>query len=355
MDVADPATPAIDMFSMPGSVADRASFFVNAMTYAFEPGAIQDRSFATLVQVFTAALAVTPEIAALVPGAPVDASPVKYAHMLLAGYGDDAATALAGAIMSEGVRLESLGTPDEALSLARAALSPLYEGRSEAARRSFFDAPSSKVAQLLALESWWSPSRPKMTWREVLEEHRAIVLNTGTSASGQMLDERLSKHMSALLMFGLRDAIRRYCSGWQALERSVSVFADELSLLTGSSSEVVTWLRDQGRSYGVRPVFATQYAEQLPERVRTAMTGFSTIIAFAQDNVRVATELAADFAADGTAWSASDVVNLSPFTTIVRSTVNRQRQPAFTMRVAHLEADRTAFAARQGRGSEASW
>ncbi|WP_460708990.1 type IV secretory system conjugative DNA transfer family protein [Myceligenerans halotolerans] len=349
VDVADPATLAIDLFAVPGSVADRASFFVNAMVYAFEPGAIQDRSFATLTQVFTAALAVTPAIARLVPELPEEASPLKYAYALLGGLGDEAGVSVAGAIMSEAVRLESLGTPDDALSLARAALAPLYQERSEAFRRSLFDAPSSKVAQLLALESWWSPARGKVAWQEILEEHRAVVVNTGTSASGHMLDERLSKQMSALLMFTLRDAIRRCCSGWQATGRSVSVFADELSLLTGSSAEVVTWMRDQGRSYGVRPTFATQYAEQLPERVRTAMTGFSTIIAFAQDSVRVAAELAADFAADGTAWSASDVVNLSPFTAIVRSTVNRQRQPAFTMRVAHLEADRAAFAERQGR------
>lgn len=352
VDVADPAALAVDLFSVPGTVADRASFFVNAMVYAFEPGAIHDRSFATLVQVFTAALAVTPEIAGLVPDLPEKASPVAYAHVLLGGAGSDVGVELAGAIMSEAVRLESLGEPDQSLSLARSALAPLYEGRTEASRRSLFDAPSSKVTQLLALESWWSPTRRTVTWREVLEGHRAIVVNTGTSLSGQMLDERLSRQMSALLMFGLRDAIQRYCPGWQARGRSVSVFADELSLLTGSSAEVVTWMRDQGRSYGARPVFATQYAEQLPERVRTAMTGFSTIVAFAQDNVRVAAELSADFAADGTAWSASDVVNLAPFTTIVRSTVGQQRQPAFTMRVAHLEADRAAFAARQGRGSE---
>jgi hypothetical protein len=161
------------------------------------------------------------------------------------------------------------------------------------------------------------------------------------------VDDRLSGQMSSLLMFGLRDAIMRSCNGWSAQGRSVSIFADELSLLAGSSPEVVTWLRNQGRSYGVRPTLATQYPEQLNDQVRMAVTGFSTIVAFAQDNVRVAEELARDFAADGTPWLGADVVNLPPFTTIVRSSVGQQRQSAFTMSVTNFEADMAGFVAAQ--------
>jgi hypothetical protein len=343
VDVADRESPAIDLFAVPGSVADRAQFFANAMVYAFEPGAIQDRSFATLVQVFTAALAVTPEVAGIVRGVDPGGSPMYFAHVLLAGQGDEMGASLAGAVMSEAVRLDGAGHPDEALSLARSALLPLFSGKSESTRRQFLEAPSNKVSQLLALDHWWSSKRRKTTWQQVLTEHRSVVVNTGATLLGAIVDDRLSAQMSSLLMFGLRDAIVRNCNGWAAAGRSVSIFADELSLLAGSSPEVVTWLRNQGRSYGVRPVLATQYPEQLSEQVRLAVTGFSTIVAFAQDNVRVAEDLARDFAADGTPWQAADVVNLPPFTTIVRSTVGQQRQPAFTMLVRNFEEDPGSF------------
>jgi hypothetical protein len=347
VDVAEPSSVGIDLFAVPGTVADRAGFFANAMVYAFEPGSIQDRSFATLVQVFTAALSITPEVASLAKGVDPAGSPVYFAHVLLAGQGDEMGASLAGAVMSEAVRLDGAKTPNAELSLARTALLPLFGGKSEAARRVFLEAPSNKVAQLLALDHWWTGARPKTTWHQILTEHRSVVVNTGVTTTGRIVDDRLSAQMSSLLMFGLRDGIMRYCNGWSGQGRSVSIFADELSLLAGSSPEVVTWLRNQGRSYGVRPVLATQYPEQLSEQVRMAVTGFSTIVAFAQDNVRVADELSRDFAADGTPWQAADVVNLPPFTTIVRSSVGQQRQSAFTMSVINFEADLPGFVAAQ--------
>ena len=347
IDVADPTGPALDLFAVPGTVAERAQFFTNAMVYAFTDGAIGDRSFATLVQVFTAALAITPEIASQVQDVDPNGSPMYFAHLLLAGHGDAIGASLAGAVMSEAVRLEGAKTPDESLSLARTALMPLFSGSTAAGRRTFLEAPSSKVSQLLAIDHWWSPARPKTTWAQVVTEHRSVVINTGVTVTGRIVDDRLSGQMSSLLMFGLRDAIMRSCNGWSAQGRSVSIFADELSLLAGSSPEVVTWLRNQGRSYGVRPTLATQYPEQLNDQVRMAVTGFSTIVAFAQDNVRVAEELARDFAADGTPWLGADVVNLPPFTTIVRSSVGQQRQSAFTMSVTNFEADMAGFVAAQ--------
>ena len=351
IDVAEPSSPGIDLFAVPGTVADRAAFFANAMVYAFEPGSIQDRSFATLAQVFTAALAITPDIAAIVKDIDPAGSPIYFAHLLLAGQGDEVGVSLAGAVMSEAVRLEGAKTPDESLSMARAALMPLFQGKTESARRQFLEAPSNKVAQLLALDHWWSPARPKTTWAQVITEHRSVVVNTGVTTTGRIVDDRLSGQMSSLLMFGLRDAIMRNCNGWSEQGRSVSIFADELSLLAGSSPEVITWLRNQGRSYGVRPVLATQYPEQLSEQVRTAVMGFSTIVAFAQDNVRIADDLARDFAADGAVFTSADVVNLPPFTTIVRSNVAQTRQSAFTMSVTNFEADMAGFTATQRAAS----
>lgn len=348
IEVADPASPAIDLFDVPGTVKERAEFFANAMQYAADDGSIRDRSFATLVQVFTAALAVTPDVAGTVEGVAADGDPVYFAHLLLGGEGDKVGVALAAAVMSEAVRLEGAGRPDESLSLARRALAPLYEGRSEAARRPFLEAPVNKVSQLLAAGSWWSASRPRMGWSKLLEGGYVVVVNTGVTRDGRQVEDRLNGWMSALLMFGLRHAIMRTCSGWNEQGRSVCLFADELSLLAGASPEVITWLRNQGRSYGVRPVLATQYPDQLNQEVRAALLSFSTLLTFAQDAGKTATDAAADMAADGSEWNQADVVNLPRFTAIMRTNVNQTRVPACTVTVANFEADMAGFLTAQG-------
>ena len=65
-----------------------------------------------------------------------------------------------------------------------------------------------------------------------------------------------------------------------------------------------------GSRFGVRPVFATQYPDQLDQDVRRALMSFSTLVAFGQDNARVAEDIAVDASADGSVWSSADVVNL---------------------------------------------
>ena len=102
------------------------------MRYAFGEEAIGNRAFPVLVQVFTAAFAVTDELAVRAGLAPGQ-SPIAYAHVLTGGEGDDAGEKLFGVINEEAVRLESAGTPDAALSGARRALANLYTGRTPAA------------------------------------------------------------------------------------------------------------------------------------------------------------------------------------------------------------------------------
>jgi hypothetical protein len=309
VEVADPSSWSIDVFAVPGSASERASWFVNAMVYAFGDGSIQDRSFETLQSVLTAGLAIPDDVATeagLAPGR----SPLWYAFVLLGGHGDQKGQALAAAVAVAAVAAEAganehaLGDggpgPDSAstdLGVASEKLSPLYAtagGKvSDAQRRNLTEAPRNKVGQLLGLESWWAPDRRRVTWDQVLDGHRSIVVNTGVSTSGHLVDERLCSQMSALLMYGLKSAIQRRCSGWQDRGQSVTVFADELALVAGASPEVITWLRNQGRSFGVRPIFATQYPEQLAREVRTAFMSFGTLVAFAQQNAMVVTEIVA--------------------------------------------------------------
>ncbi|MGL5827756.1 MAG: hypothetical protein ACRCYU_23550 [Nocardioides sp.] len=343
IDVVDPTSWGIDIFAVPGVPSDRASFVANAMMYAFRDGAIQDKSFETLTQVFTAAFAITPEVAALAEGVPADASPMLLAHLLLGGRGDAIGSALANEVTAAAAHS---GAPD--LVLAAQALAPLYGAKTATSRGNDTSAPRNKVGQLVALESWWSPGRRKVTWDRVLREHRSVVINTGGTFEGRLIDDELSQQMSSLLMYSLQHAIRRECLGWQAQGRSVSVFSDELSLLAGSSEAVIAWLKDQGREFGVRAFLATQRPEQLPPRLRSVLLNFSTLISFMQDDVATAREVAENVSADAGEWSPADILHLPPFTAVVKTVVALRRQPAFTVAVGNFEADRVGYGEAQG-------
>ena len=187
-----------------------------------------------------------------------------------------------------------------------------------------------------------------MTWRQILTGHRSVVINAGAAGNGRQLDERLTGYLSAMLTFSLREEISRTCNGWREQGRSVSVFADELALLAGSGAEVLTWLHDTGRSYGVRPYLATQRISQLPPALAESILDYGTVCWFVQSNPDVADRAARDLSVDGSAWSPADVTNLAPYTAVVRTHVRQRRQPAVPVRVAFFEDRMASFAAAQG-------
>lgn len=345
VELGDPARAGIDLFPPQiGSVEFRARLAAGALKYTFGEDSIQERSFDTLRRVFAAAFVISehPEgIATVVDGVPDAGSPFLYAAALMGERGDDVAVALAGQLQGEAMRLDA--GEDTDLGFASTQITPLFSGLTPSKRGDLFQAPRNKITNLLAAEQWWA--RPaRLTWDQVLDEHLTVVVNTGQSHSGRPIDDKLTEEMSGLLMYTLYDAIKRRCSGWQEVDRHCTLFADELKLLAGKNPEIITWLRDQGRSYGVQPVFATQRTEQLDKRVKEAVTGFGTVLAFAQDNPQVAKQLADDFAADGSPWLPADIVNLPPYVAIVRTKVAKTRQPAFTCALTNFEAaDGTVF------------
>ena len=339
----DNSGPAIDMFDMPGTPSQRATAFVNMMMAGFGESAIQDRSFKSLTAVFTAALAV-PRGALLPETVPAHEDfPVSLAWTLLGGRGDKRAVDLAAEILRL-VRVETARQPGSDLARdlaeAEAALAPLFEGRTESSRRPLVEAAENKVFQLMQLPSWWSPARERISWREVLNSHMAVVVNLGGATDGSIVPEKAKGQLGSMLLHGLQQAIERHCGGWAEQGKSVSVFSDELMLVAGHSSEVVNWLRDQGRSFGVRPVFATQRPGQLPAATRTVVLTFDTVISFQQTDQDTAGEVAKQLSAREGDVKAEDVLHLEPFHALVRTTANRYRLPTFTVRVADFVARR---------------
>jgi hypothetical protein len=355
IEVADPASPVIDLFDVPrtdggpgpADAADRAEFFVNAMTYAFPTGDIQGRARETLTAVVTAALASPPDLAAAA-GLDRSANPVELAYVLAGGHGDEAGTRLAAAL-TQGAARTAEGPAKAELAAAVRGLGILYESNvTPTQRRTLCESSRSRLADLLKARSWWSAARPKLSWRTILDEHWCAVVNTGVTAAGQIAGEQTAELMAAMLTYSLRAAIMATCSGWRAQGRSVSVFADELALLAGSSPEVVAWLRNQGRSYGVRCVFAAQYPEQLQPTVRDCLLGFSTIFWFRQNNPQVVQAAVSQLSMVGGEWSAADVAGLEPFHAILLAVAEGRMQPAVPIRVAFWSDDLGGFAAEQG-------
>jgi DNA helicase HerA-like ATPase len=128
----------------------------------------------------------------------------------------------------------------------------------------------------------------------------------------------------------------------------VSIFADELALLAGSSAEVVSWLRDQGRAFGVCVVFGTQRPDQVDFEVRQAMLSMETLIAFAQSSPDVINAIVGDLSLDGTEWSNTDIAQLPQYTAAVRTSGPGGRLPSLVVRMDYFEGDMAAFAAQQG-------
>ena len=334
-EVADRSTPAIDMFTGGGSVADRAGVFVDSMVFAFGEQSIAYRSAHTLKSVFTAALLVT-DADLDEAGLPFPMDAVRVASVLLALDGDDAGDRLAGALTTRAAKMGRESPDGVELYDAVQRLSPLYGAKVTAAqRRALVEAPQSKVALLLENGgAWWDSARQRIRFSDVLQQHQVLVINSGVSSSGLIPGDALTKHLTSMLLYGLQKSIEATCSGWREQGRAVSIYSDELSLLVGGGDpSTFVWLRNQGRSYGVEPVFASQQPETLPKEVRSVVQSFGTFCWFKQNDAATISAALDDLNAGGGSWTASDVTRLPDHHALVRATVAGQRQDPIPVRM----------------------
>src|SRR5699024_10285520 len=140
-----------------------------------------------------------------------------------------------------------LGHKHSDYTLAWEALALMYgPGVTPSQRAGLQRAPGNKIDQLLVLDHYFSPARKKVTWRQVLEGHRAVTVLTGADSAGNIMEANMQALMASMLMFSLRYNIERTCAGWEEQNRWVSIFADELKDLAGATPDIITWLRDRG-------------------------------------------------------------------------------------------------------------
>ena len=327
IEVGDPNSFAIDLTDPASPPKERAQFFLSAMTYAFGDDAIGDRSSETLQNVLYAAMAFPPE--AFATTGMSNPSFLDVAHALLGGVKDyEYAKSVAAAMATYFTRVDNNDPKKAMLGEALDGLGFLYgPSVTLAAWRTGTEAPRNKVNKLQQVSHWFSPSRPRGSWSEILKNHHAVVINTGLTTSGILVDESVSETLSAMIAYALKGSIQRHCSNWQNENRSVSIFADELALLAPSSAEVVEWLRNAGRAYGVRLTLATQYPSQLVQALRDVVKGFETTFIFQQSSPQVINDAVADLVRGGETWTSADISNMPRYHAILSATSGGQRQP----------------------------
>jgi len=330
-----------------GSAGERGREMAAILRSVLGEGAIAFQSQQTLQQVFTGGFAVAdcPAVVAQVPGLEPGRSAIYYADVLLENKGVELSVALFEAVR----RAAAQGSYGRDVAEAHEQLLPIFD-RTPSQRTQLFSAPRSKTDAFMQAEQWWS--RPtKLPWELILRQKLAVIIDFGGANGGALLNPVFRDTLAAMMLHTLRGEIERVCGGWLASRQSVTVYADEVKYLAGASPDVVSWFRNDGRAFGVCPEFATQFPEQLDGQVRETMLGFGTVMSLSQSNPGVAAALAAQFALDGTDWQASDLTMLGRFEAAVTTTLDNQRQPAFTS-VLPAEAayafDATQFAALEG-------
>lgn len=316
-----------------------------AFRYAYS-NEFMSRSFDTVSRVFAAAKMITPEVVARVSDVydvRVDGSPFYYADILLTNHGDDVGVELARALREHADHAHNSG--DASYAGVNEWLGSLYgSGVSAAKRRDLAEAPRTKVAKLMIAEPFLSVAKP-LTWEQILNNEMAVIVNLGKTAGGFLGDEEIRQDMAGLMMYTLWEEVQRNCDGWFELSKAVWLFSDEFKHLAAHSAEVAKAMRQDGRSFGVRQIFATQEPGTLPPDVLKVFIGFAMMLYFAQDEPSTLSTIVGDLLAGGGEWEASDVANLADFQAIARVRAGSGRLEPFTVTTLNFRAIRDGRAA----------
>jgi hypothetical protein len=341
------ASLGLELFPGVGDPMNRARRAVNALKYTFGDTAIGNESFATLSRVLIGAFTVTESIAKEA-NVETGRSPFYYAGLLLGARGDEMGVRLAQAIRSAGERDKNAQALD-----ASGYLAFLYDPKvTGSARARLQQAPQNKMEQMLAAEQWWSrPSRP--SWQSLLEHNASVIVDFG-ARDGFLMDEEQREQIASLMLYTLHEEIKLHAVGWQEQNRMVSIYADELKHIARNSPDVINWARQDGRSFGVRLIVATQEPEQLEDSVRKTVMGLGTLVAFRQSEATVIRAVLDNISVDGTGWEQKDLSQLPDFHAIVRTHHAGTPLTAFTARVAYFRGMRgPQFIAAQNRSGVA--
>jgi hypothetical protein len=338
-DLFDPSTPAIDIYQFGATAEERGSSLAYILSCAFPDNAIMGRSMDVMTILLTASLSFP--LHEIWDGMEGDPNPVNAAYVLCGGYGDEPALRLYETMLNYQSR-----NPDESRQSIIARMAAYFVSMTPSARRSEFGAARNKFSKLSqTLGPWFLSTRPRFTWARALRENWIVIFNYGSTHG--TADEEAKRGISAALLYALQVSIQQTCGGWEKEGRRVSVFIDELAVMSAVLDEVINWFRNQGRSFGVCPFLAAQMPEQLPREVRTTVAGLGLFFWFRQSAPDIIAEAARDLANYG-GWTAQEIASLPNFHALMRSTVRGQSQPAVFLRIPYWGDQPDMYAAATG-------
>lgn len=322
VDVNDPSTPMIDILGM-GSPARKAERFAALMRAALGDQQIGPQSRIQLRDAVYLALeaghAKDLPRRCQAAGARMPRGWVECAARLLGRQGVREARALARAIML------ARDNPDVSAAVSRLNLNTDPESGRPQMRdgelATYLRAPMNKM-DLLASAPWlYTPRRRTLTWADAIHRSTShadarLVVNLGASVRTDRdgrhhdLDDDARRLIGALLFRSLKDEIVASCDGWQTAGRHARLFVDELTDVmggdaqnAGGNSDILSWLREKGRAYGVEMTVGTQNTGQLSGNLLNSVTGFMTVGSYV-------------LRADTTALPAAQAVDVDP--TVIR-------------------------------------
>ena len=362
--IADPHTRTIDLLGMLDGKDARLTGqqIAESMKYSFDPGDIMNDSLDVITSAMTIAVAVSrvPDQNMIVervhrleqkyPGAAnltLQKSPIGWGVVALAASDGQtgSARALGQVVRDMSVEYQNNENQDLARDLMQAARAaeqlygrPDAKGHVTITNQRLLDMTKSsrnKVKQLMDVEHVFTPQRATITWQQVLNRPGDYHFVFAPVNETMRLPERMNKILGAWMMKRLWETIQSTCQGWQAKNKHTMLVCDELSLLANADDTALSGVREQGRSYGVIPVFATQYPQQLSDKLLESFMGYATFITFNTPNPEVAEKAAAllsdNLGEDG--WTNGAVRNLPRFCAAVRTRTKQQLQPAFLVHV----------------------
>lgn len=357
VEVADSTSVAVDMFARPGDDPfKRGAFVADTWAAAFGDGAIMGRSREVISAVVAAGLVLDEQAfdeydRARGEGSGAEPLPERswfWAGAVLTGrMGEDSGQVLAACLHDQAVRQGE----ESWAARAWAGLGIIWGPQVTAsARRNLTEAARNKFDQLREVAGFLAPvSRRAVTWDESISGFHVTVLGTGPARrGGSQLTGTLTRWMTAMAGYTMQSAVERTCYGWDEAGREVVVMCDEFKAFAGWAPDVARWWKDDGRSYGVVPWFATQYLEQLravDEALLTSFLSYQTFVSLRQDDLLAAEAIARQMGRDGARWEASEIATLPQFVAVVSTQSGGRTLPAFTMPTLDVKGDPVGFLA----------
>lgn len=370
VDLPNPRSAQIDLIGY-WSGNDALSVGVTAasmMRASFEDGDIRGQSFDSLKQAFVIGVACQRyeehnpgvllrliQAARRFPGSELTVQPatvLEWAYLALlggrGGVSSSRALGLALRTIIMNVRRDTANRLQQDMVEAADAALALYGGsgaKNDTPKRADRDiqqlaqAPRNKLNQLLDVGWLFDTRRARATWSMVLDQPADYMI-IAAPHDGLKLPDGIDRVIGSWLLQSLYQTINSRCDGWQAKGKHTAIVCDEVSLLAAGSPRSLVSLREQGRGFGVIPVFATQYPDQLPDVFRQSMLGYGTLCAYSTRDKTTARLLAdklsdTDDGSDG--WTSGVVVNLPQYTMAVRTGTVEQLQPAFIIRTDNFD------------------